>query len=114
MRLGGQPDVSVHQAVQGLSAFGQFSQVTFLEGLRERVEQAPDTSTIKGRMPGFTPFMKNGGYETVAAHTHIGGTDDEIVGVGVRDLTILISGDAFVLMMPFGQQQSDGTAYKLR
>jgi len=46
--LSTQPDVSVHQPVQSLSAFGQFGQVTFLEGLRERVEQTPDTSTIKG------------------------------------------------------------------
>ncbi len=65
-------------------------------------------------MPGFTPFLEDGRNETVAAHTHIGRTDDEIVGVGVRNLTILISGNAFVLMMPFGQQQSDGTADKLR
>ena len=111
--LGGQPDVGVHQAVERLGSFRQFGQITLLERFRERVEQAPDTPALEGRMPGFTPFLEDGGNDAVAAHSDIGRTDDEIVGVGVRDLGILVSGDPFVLMMPLGQQQSDGTADEL-
>ena len=110
---GGQPDVGVHQAVQRLCSFRQLGQITLLERFRERVEQAPDTPALEGRMPGFTSFLEDGGNDTVAAHSDIGRTDDEIVGVGVRDLGILVSGDAFVLMMPLCQQQSDGTADEL-
>mgnify|MGYP007070994809 CR=1 FL=1 len=99
--------------MQRLGAFRQLGQVTVLERFRERVEQAPDTAVLEGRMPWFTPFLKDRGNQPVATHAHIGRTDDEIVGVGVRDPGIFVGGDAFVLMMPLGQQQSDGTADQL-
>lgn len=110
---GGEPDIGVHQAVQRLCSFRQLGQITLLERFREGVEQAPDTPALEGRMPGFTPFLEDGGNDAVAAHSDIGRTDDEIVGVGVRDLGILVGGNAFILMMPLCQQQADGAADEL-
>lgn len=109
----GQADVSVQQPVKGFGAFGQFSQVSVFQGLGECVEQAPDVSTLKGIMTGLSPFMKHFGDQTVGAHADIGRPDDEVVSFGVGDLGFFVGGDAFVLIVPFGEQETDGAADEL-
>lgn len=64
-------------------------------------------------MTGLSPFMKHFGDQTVGAHVHIGGTDDEVVGIGVGDLGFFVGGDAFVLIVPFREQETDGATDEL-
>jgi hypothetical protein len=75
--------VSVQKAVESFGAFGQFGQVSVLQGLRERVEKAPDVTPLKYLMTRLSPFMKHFRDQPVGAHIHIGRTDDEGVGIGV-------------------------------
>gem|GEM_PF-3532216 len=58
--------------------------------------------------------MENGWDEAVGADTDIGGADDEVVGFDVGDVRLFVGGDAFVLIMPFGEQGSDGATDQLR
>ncbi len=58
-------------------------------------------------MTGLSPFMKDFRDQTVGAHVHIGRTDDEVVGIGVGDLGFFVGGDAFVLIVPFREQETD-------
>ena len=60
-------------------------------------------------MPGFTPFMQDGWDHTVGADADILGADDE-----VGDLRLFVGGDAFVFIVPFGQEQANETADQLR
>ena len=103
----------VQKAVEGFGAFGQFGEVSVFQGLGERVEQAPDVTTFKGIMTGLSPFMKHFRDQTVGAHADIGRPDDEVVGFGVGDLGFFVGGDAFVLIVPFGEQETDGAADEL-
>lgn len=109
----GQADVSVEQSVEGFGAFGQFGEVSVFQGLGERVEQAPDVTTFKGIMTGLSPFMKHFRDQTVGANADIGRPDDEVVGFGVGDLGFFVGGDAFVLIVPFGEQETDGATDEL-
>lgn len=109
----GQADVSVQKTVKGFGAFGQFGQVPVFQGLGKRVEQAPYVTTLKDLMTGLSPFMKHFRDQTVGAHIHIGRTDDEVVGFGVSDLGFLVGGDAFVLIVPFGEQETNGATDEL-
>lgn len=106
--------MSVEQAVQGFGALGEFGEIAVLQGFGERVEQAPHVAGFKGVMPWLTPFVENGWNEAVAADTYIGGADDEVVGFDVGDLGFLVGSDAFVLIMPLGEQEADGTTDQLR
>ena len=65
-------------------------------------------------MPWLAPLMQHGWDETVAAHADIRGADDQVMGFDVGDLSFFVGSDAFVLIMPFGEQESDGTTDKLR
>ena len=65
-------------------------------------------------MPGFTPFMEHRRNEPVAAHADITGPDDQVVGFGVVDLGFLVGFDPLVLVMPFGEEEADGTFSELR
>ena len=58
--------------------------------------------------------MQHGWDETVAAHADIRGADDEVMGFNVGDLGFFVGSDAFVLIMPFGEQESDGATDQLR
>ena len=64
-------------------------------------------------MTGLSPFMKHFGDQTVGAHVDIGRTDDQVVGIGVGDLGFFIGGDAFVLIVPFREQETDGATDEL-
>lgn len=57
--------MSVQQAMEGLGALGQFGEVAVLERFGERVEQAPDVTTLKGIMTGLAPFVKHVRDQTV-------------------------------------------------
>ena len=105
--------MSVQKAMEGFGAFGQFGEVSVFQGLGERVEQAPDVTTLKGIMTGLSPFMKHFRDQTVGAHADIGRPDDEVVGFGVGDLGFFVGGDAFVLIVPFCEQETDGAADEL-
>ncbi len=99
--------------MKGFGAFRQLGEVSIFQGLGECVEQAPDITTLKGIMSGLSPFMKHFGDQTVGAHADIGGSDDEVVGIGVRDLGFFVGGDAFVLIVPFREQETDGATDEL-
>jgi hypothetical protein len=80
--------------MEGLGAFGQFGEVPVFQGLGERVEQAPDVTTLKGIMTGLSPFMKHIRDQTVGAHADIGRPGktgvrvqllDRIVGVWLHE-----------------------------
>ena len=105
--------MSVQKAMEGFGAFGQFGEVSVFQGLGERVEQAPDVTTFKGIMTGLSPFMKHFRDQTVGAHADIGRPDDEVVGFGVGDLGFFVGGDAFVLIVPFCEQETDGATDEL-
>ena len=47
----------------------------------------------------MTPFMKHRGNETVGTHPDIGGADDQVMSVGVRQDGFLVSA-AFILVVP--------------
>jgi hypothetical protein len=64
-------------------------------------------------MTGLTPFMKDFRDQTVGAHADIGRPDDEVVGFGIGDLGFFVGGDAFVLIVPFCEQQTDGATDEL-
>lgn len=100
--------------MEGFGAFGQFGEVSVFKGFRERVEQAPDVTILKDLMTGLSPFMKHFRDQTVGAHVDIGRTDDEVVGIGVGDLGFFVGGDAFVLIVPFCEQETNGAADELR
>ena len=104
----------VEQAMQCLGTFRQLREVAFLQGLGERVEQTPHVPPLKGIMTRLAPFMQHGWDETVAAHADIRGTNDQIMSFDVSDLFFFVGCDAFVLIMPFGEQESDRAAYQLR
>ena len=106
--------MGIEQAMQRLRAFRQLRQIAFLQRFSERVEQAPHVSSFKGIMPWLAPLMQHGWDETVAAHADIRGADDQVMGFDVGDYRLLVGSDAFVLIMPFREQESDGTADKLR
>ncbi len=103
----------IEQPVKGFGAFGEFSEVAVLQRFRESVEQAPDVALLKGIVPGFAPFMKHRGDQTVGTHSDIRGPDDEVMGFNVCDLSFFVGGDAFVLIMPFGQEKADGATDQL-
>jgi len=65
-------------------------------------------------MPWLAPFVEHGWNQTVAAHADIGGANDEVMGFDVGDVRFFVGGDAFVLIMPFGEQESDGATDQLR
>ena len=90
--------------MKGFGAFRQFSEISVLQRLCERVEQAPDIALFKRIVSGFSPFVKHGWDETVGTHADIGGPDDEVVSFDVGDVRLFVSGDAFVLIVPFGQE----------
>lgn len=103
-------------SIRPWSACVRFGSSARLPSLSDSVNALNKLQTLrpsKAECQGFTPFMENGRNQPVAAHTNIGGPDDEIVGVGVRNLGILVGRDAFVLMMPLCQQQADGAAHEL-
>ena len=106
--------MGIEQSVQCLGTLGQFSKVAFLQGLSECVEQAPHVAFFKGIMPWLAPFMQHGWDETVAAHADIRGADDQVMSFDVGDFGFFVSCNAFVLIMPFGEQESDGAADQLR
>jgi len=58
--------------MEGFGAFGQFGEVSVFQGLGERVEQAPDVTTLKGIMTGLAPFMKHFLDQTVGAQVLLG------------------------------------------
>lgn len=68
--------MDVEQSMEGFRALRQFIQVPFLQGLGERVEQAPNVPLVKGIMPRFPPFMRDRRNEPVRAHAHVTGTND--------------------------------------
>ncbi len=43
----------------------------------------------------------------VGAHAHVAGPNNQVVSRGVLDLSILVGGNPFVLVMPFGEEQAD-------
>ncbi len=104
----------IQQPVKGFGAFGQFCEVAIFQRLRERIEERPDIPPLECIMAWLTPLMKDGWDEAVGAHSNIGGADDEVVGFDVGDFGFLVGGDAFVLIMPFGEQETYGTTDKLR
>ena len=109
-----QPDRGIEQAMQRLGAFWQLREVAFLQGLSESVEQAPNVPPFKSVMPWLAPLMQHGWNETIGTNTYIRGADDEVMGFNVGDIGFFVGGDAFVLIMPFGEQESDGAADQLR
>ena len=100
--------------MQRLGAFRQLREIAFLQRLSERVEQAPHVPPLEDIMSGLAPLMQHGRDETVAAHADIRSADYEVMGFDVGDLGLFVGSDAFVLIMPFREQESDGTADKLR
>ncbi len=103
----------IEQPVKGFGAFGEFSEVALLQRFGECVEQAPDVALLKGIVPGFAPFMKHRGDQTVGTDTNIGSPDDKVMGFDVGDVSLFVSCDAFVLIMPFGQEKADGSTDQL-
>ena len=99
--------------MQGFRALGQFGEVAVLQGFRKRVEQAPDVAPLKGIMTGLAPFMKHFGDQAVGAHADIGRPDDQVVGFRVGDLRLFVGRDAFVLIVPFGEQEANGATDEL-
>jgi hypothetical protein len=57
--------------------------------------------------------MKDFRDQTVGAHADIGRPDDEVVSIGVSDLGFFVGGDAFVLIVPFCEQETDGATDEL-
>ena len=53
-------------------------------------------------------------WRTGGADADIGGADDEVMGFDVGDVRFFVGSDAFVLIMPFGEQESDGATHQLR
>jgi hypothetical protein len=64
-------------------------------------------------MTRLSPFMKHWRDQTVGAHADIGGADDEVVGFNVGDLGFFVGGDAFVLIVPFCEEEADGATDQL-
>lgn len=64
-------------------------------------------------MPWLAPFAEHGWNEAVAAHADIGGADHEVVGFNVGNVRFFVGDDAFALIVPFGEQESYGTADQL-
>ncbi len=106
--------MGIEQAMQCLGAFRQLRDIAFLQRLGERIEQAPYVPSFKGVMTRLAPLMQHGWNETVGANSDIRGANDEVMGFDVGDLGPFVGSDAFVLIMPFGEQESDGAADQLR
>ena len=106
--------MGVEQTMQRLGALGEFGKVAVLQRFGERVEQRPNVTWLKGVMAWFASFVQHGWNEPVGTHADIGGANDKVMGFDVGDLGFLVSGDAFVLIVPFGEQESDGAADQLR
>ena len=70
MRLGGEADVGIEQAVEGFRTSGEFCEVAF-QRLCERIEQAPNVAGDELLIPGLTPFMEDQRETPVRAHTDI-------------------------------------------
>jgi hypothetical protein len=64
-------------------------------------------------MAGLAPLVQNGRNEAVGADADIRGPDDKVMGFDVSDLGFFVGSDAFVLIMPFGEQEADGSAHQL-
>jgi len=90
-----------------LSPLGEFSQASLLESLGEGIEQRPDGFLLEFLMPWLTPFMENGGDQPVAAHPHIGRTNDEVMRQRVGDVPVLIAIKPDILVMPLLHQTAD-------
>ena len=57
--------------------------------------------------------MKHVRDQTIGAHTDIGSADDEVMRFNVGDLCFFVGGDAFVLIVPFCEQEANGTTDQL-
>jgi hypothetical protein len=112
MRLGGEPDVGVEQAVEGFRAAGEFGEVAF-ERFGERIEEAPHIAGGELLIPGLTPFMEDQRDVPVGAHADIECTHHEIVGGAIIEIGELVAGDAAVLMVPALHQFTYGTLHEL-
>lgn len=91
-----------------LSPFRELCETAVFESFREGVEEAPDTPLFKHRVSRFPPFLQHGGNEPVAAHSDVSGPDDQVVSGGVFNVGFLVGSNAFVLVMPFGHELTDG------
>lgn len=64
-------------------------------------------------MSGFAPFIEHRRNQAVGTDADISRPDDEVVGFGVGDLGFFVGGDAFVLIVPFCEQETDGATDEL-
>ncbi len=64
-------------------------------------------------MTRLTPFIEHRWDQAVGTDAEISCADDEVVGIGVGDLGFFVGGDAFVLIVPFREQETDGTTDEL-
>ena len=65
-------------------------------------------------MSGFAPFIEHRRNQTVGTDADISSADDQVMGFDVSDVCFLVSGDAFVLIVPFFHEQANGTTDQLR
>ena len=104
----------IQKAVKGLCTLGQLCQVPVLQRLREGVKQAPHVPPLKRIMTGLAPFIEHRRDQSVRAHSDVCGPDNQIMSFDVSDLGFLVLGDPGVLIMPFREEEADGTFNQLR
>lgn len=101
--------MDIQQSMEGFCPLRELCETAVFESFREGVEQAPDTPIFKDRVSWFPPFLQDRGDETVAADPNISGPNDQVVSSGVFDVGFLVGSDAFVLVMPFRHELTDGS-----
>lgn len=112
MRLGGEPDVGVEQAVEGFRSAGEFDEVAF-ERFGERIEQAPHVACGELLIAWLTPFVEDQRDVPIGAYADIQRTHHEVVGGAIIEVGELVAGDAAVLVVPAIHQFAHGTLHEL-
>lgn len=100
--------MDIQQAMQGFRPLRELCETAVFESFREGVEQAPDTAIFKDRVSRLPPFLQYGGNKPVAADSDVSGPNDQVVSGGVFDVGFLVDSDAFVLVMPFRHELTNG------
>lgn len=97
----------IEKPMESFGAFRQLLEISIFHRLRKRIEEAPNVPPLKSTMGRLSPLMKHVGNQTVRAHTNVHRADDQVMGTGVVDVRFFLGADAFVLIMPFRQEEPD-------
>lgn len=104
----------IEESMQGFGATWELGEAAVLQCLSESVEETPDVAWFEVLIDRLPPMLQDIGNPAVGADTEVTRPDDEVVSIGVGEISQFVAAETGILMMPASHQFPDGTLYQKR